>query len=143
MALSHLADTSVLTRLAEPDVRSIVERLMGSSSLARCTVSDLEIGSSARNADEWDTVLRAVRTFTSVDIDPTDVARAGGVQRALAAAGLRGRKVPDLLIAAAAERRGLTLLHYDKDFELIADITGQPHEWVVPRGSIDSVRRRG
>jgi predicted nucleic acid-binding protein len=137
VALSHLADTSILARLGKPDVRSVVERLVTSSSLARCTISDLEIGASARNADEWDALLRAVRTFVTVDIDPVDVTRAGGVQRALAAIGLRGRKLPDLLIAAAAERRGLTLLHYDRDFELIADVTGQRHEWVVPRGSID------
>jgi predicted nucleic acid-binding protein len=110
---------------------------MASSSLARCTVSDLEIGASARNAGEWDGLVRAVRTFVAVDVDPTDIGRAAGVQRALAATGLRGRKVPDLLIAAAAERRGLTVLHYDRDFELIADVTGQPHEWVVPRGSAD------
>jgi predicted nucleic acid-binding protein len=137
VALSHLADTSVLARLATPEVRTVVRRLAGSSSLARCTVSDLEIGASARNADEWDALVRALRTFVTVDIDPVDVTRAAGVQRALAASGLRGRKLPDLLIAAAAERRGLTLLHYDRDFEWIADVTGQPHEWVVPHGSID------
>ena len=137
MALSHLADTSVVARLDKPDVRSVVEKLMANSSLARCTVTDLEIGSRARNANEWDTLLRAVRTFVAVNIDSADVTRAGGVQRALAENGLRGRKVPDLLIAAAAERRGLTLLHYDSDFEHIAHITGQPHEWVVPRGTID------
>jgi len=137
VALSHLADTSVLARLAKPEACSVVRRLMATASLARCTISDLEIGASARNADEWDALFRAVRTFATVDIDPTDVTRAGGIQRALAAVGLRGRKLPDLLIAAAAERRGLTLLHYDRDFELIADITGQSHEWVVPRGSID------
>ena len=49
----------------------------------------------------------------------------------------RGRKVPDLLIAAAAEGASLTLLHYDHDFELIARVTGQSCQWVVPPGSID------
>jgi len=33
-----------------------------------------------------------------------------------------------LLIAAAAELAGLTVLHLDKDFDLIASITGQPAE---------------
>jgi len=65
------------------------------------------------------------------------ISRAKNVQRMLAARGLKGRKVPDLIIAAAAELAGLTVLHYDHDFELIASVTGQPHEWVVPRGSID------
>jgi predicted nucleic acid-binding protein len=40
------------------------------------------------------------------------------------------------LIAAAAELGGLTVVHYDSDFDTIADLTGQPMEWVVPRGSL-------
>jgi predicted nucleic acid-binding protein len=44
--------------------------------------------------------------------------------------------LPDLLIAAAAELAGLTLLHYDHDFDLIAGVTGQPMEWVVPPGTV-------
>ncbi len=40
----------------------------------------------------------------------------------------RAAKVPDLLIAAIAEFAGLTVLHVDKDFDLIAEVTGQPTE---------------
>lgn len=47
----------------------------------------------------------------------------------MAAHGLhRGPSVPDLIIAAVAEEAGLTVLHVDRDFELIAEITGQPVE---------------
>ena len=59
------------------------------------------------------------------------------MQRLLASRGLRGRKVPDLLIAAAAEESGLAVLHYDADFDLIARVTGQRRGWVVPPGTID------
>lgn len=59
------------------------------------------------------------------------------VQRMLAARHQRGRKIPDLLIAAAAEDRGLVVLHYDADFDRIAAVTGQVCEWVVPAGSVD------
>jgi predicted nucleic acid-binding protein len=48
----------------------------------------------------------------------------------------RGVTIPDLLIAAAAEAAGLTVLHYDSDFDRIAEITGQPVEWIVPPGSV-------
>lgn len=51
--------------------------------------------------------------------------------------GLRGRKVPDLLIAAVAEQHGRCVLHYDADFDHIAKVTGQPAQWVVRKGSID------
>jgi len=40
------------------------------------------------------------------------------------------------VIAAAAERAGPTVLHYDADYDLTAEITGQPVEWVVERGSV-------
>ena len=48
----------------------------------------------------------------------------------------RGAKIADLLIAAAAESAELVVLHYDHDFDLIAAVTGQPVEWVVPAGSV-------
>jgi predicted nucleic acid-binding protein len=49
----------------------------------------------------------------------------------------RSARVVDLLLAATAEAYGLTVLHYDSDYDLIAAATGQPCEWVVPRGSVD------
>jgi predicted nucleic acid-binding protein len=48
----------------------------------------------------------------------------------------RAAGLPDLLQAAVAERHAVTLLHYDSDFDLIAAVTGQPMQWVVPRGSV-------
>ena len=48
----------------------------------------------------------------------------------------RGAKIADLLIAAAAEAAGLVVLHYDHDFDLIADVTGQRTEWIVPAGFV-------
>jgi predicted nucleic acid-binding protein len=44
--------------------------------------------------------------------------------------------IPDLLVAAAAETGRLTLLPYDGDYDIIAGVTGQPAEWIVPRGSV-------
>jgi predicted nucleic acid-binding protein len=136
-AVTHLAETSALSRLRNVEVAAALLPLSKGGALARCVMSDLEIGFGARNARERDTINRALRTFATVEILPQDFTRACGVQRALAEAGLKGRKIPDLLIAAAAERGNLTLLHYDKDFDLIAEITGQACTWVVERGSID------
>jgi predicted nucleic acid-binding protein len=65
------------------------------------------------------------------------VQRALQVQRLLAQASQRGRKIPDLLVAAAAEGLGLEVLHYDGDFDLIASVTGQRCSWVVPVGSVE------
>lgn len=59
------------------------------------------------------------------------------VQRLLAERSQRGRKIPDLLVAAAAEDMGMTVLHYDSDFDLIASVTGQDTHWVVQPGQAD------
>ena len=137
MALTHLVDTSVLTRLLTPAVRVAIESRAERGELARAGISDLEIGYSARSALEWDRLAGALGVFELVETTADHLRRARHVQRLLAAKHQRGRKVPDLLVAAAAEARSLTVLHYDADFDLIAAVTGQSCQWVVPAGSID------
>ena len=137
MALSHLVDTSVLTRLARPSVRDVVDPMAHAGQLARPGICDLEIGYAARNADEWDRLIGALDAFEAVETSAAHVARALQVQRLLAARSQRGRKLPDLLVAAAAEALNLTVLHYDADFEHISAVTGQAHQWVVPSGTVD------
>ncbi len=137
MALSHLVDTSVLTRLGRPSIRDVIEPMARAGQLARPGICDLEIGYSARNADEWDRLLGALDAFDAVETNAAHVARAMQVQRMLAARSQRGRKLADLLVAAAAEALNLTVLHYDADFEHISAVTGQAHQWVVPAGTID------
>lgn len=58
------------------------------------------------------------------------------VQGELSKSGRHRVPIPDLLVAATAEIGGLTVLHYDSDYDVIAGVTGQPAEWVVPRGSV-------
>jgi predicted nucleic acid-binding protein len=137
VALTHLVDTSVLTRLGHPAVRTAVEAVTAAGQIGRAGISDLEVGFSARNVSEWSRLTAALSAFPLIETEAVHVRRARQVQRLLASRGLRGRKVPDLLIAAAAEEAGLILLHYDVDFELIARVTGQPCTWIVASGSID------
>ncbi|MBV9204681.1 MAG: hypothetical protein JO037_04585 [Actinobacteria bacterium] len=134
---SHLAETSVLTRLSVAAVRGALQPFIDSVALARCTLTDLELGFSASSASDWDRLQSVLTTLTPVEVTPAVISRAKNVQRMLAVGGLKGRKVPDLIIAAAAELADLTVLHYDHDFELIASVTRQPHKWIVPHGSID------
>jgi predicted nucleic acid-binding protein len=137
VALTHLVDTSALTRLGQPLIRAAIEPRAARGELARAGISDLEIGYSARSAAEWDRLIEALEVFELVETTSEHLRRARQVQRLLAAKHQRGRKVPDLLIAAAAEARNLSLLHYDADFDRIAAVTGQASEWIVPAGSAD------
>lgn len=136
MALSFLLDTSVLKRLGHPAVRTVVEPLAASGQLGRPSICDLEVGYSARNAGEWDRLVEALDAFDRIDTTAAHLRRALQVQRLLAERSQRGRKIPDLLIAAAAEQLDVAVLHYDADFDAIASVTGQRCRWVVPAGSV-------
>jgi predicted nucleic acid-binding protein len=137
VALTHLIDTSVLKRLGDPNVRAMVEPLAQAGRVARPAICDLEIGYSARNAQEWDRLMAALGSFDLVDTTTQHVTRSLQVQRLLASRSQRGRKIPDLLVAAAAEALNLIVLHYDADFDLISAVTEQQCQWVVAAGSID------
>ena len=72
-----------------------------------------------------------------IDVTPGAMDRAVAVHRELARSSQhRNFRLPDLVIAAAAELAGATVLHYDADFDRIAEVTGQPAEWVVEQGSL-------
>jgi predicted nucleic acid-binding protein len=138
VALSCLLDTSVITRLGVAEVRAGVEEMAtGHALLARASITDLEVGFSARNAAEFDTLTGALEAFEQIEIEPPHLRRAQQVQRQLADRGLRGRKVPAFLVAAAAEAHGMTVVHYDSDFDHISTVTGQPVTWIVAAGSIN------
>ncbi|WP_420622579.1 PIN domain-containing protein [Candidatus Poriferisodalis sp.] len=137
MELTHIFDTSVLTRLSSDAIRAVAEPLVAAGRAARAGISDLEIGFSARDVDEWEKLANSLDELHLIETSADHVRRARQTQRLLAERGLKGRSIPDLLIAAAAEVEQLTVLHYDKDYDFIAEVTGQQCEWVVPRGSID------
>jgi predicted nucleic acid-binding protein len=137
MALSYLLDTSVIKRLANPTVRQVVQPLAEAGEIGRARITDLEVGYSARNDSEWDELIDALNTFALVESTAAHHRRALQVQRLLTQRSQRGRKIPDLLIAAAGEEHSLTVLHYDADFDIIAAATGQPTQWVAPAGTID------
>lgn len=136
---THLLDNSVLARMAKPPVAARVEPLIDAGLAATCSVTDLEQLFSARSGAEhreWREEI-ALR-FANVRVRQATLDRAIEIQGLLADKGQhRAASIPDLVVAAAAERAGLTVLHYDADFELIATVTGQEAEWVVPRGSVD------
>lgn len=81
--------------------------------------------------------MEALDAFQPVATTAVHVHRALQVQRLLAERSQRGRKIPDLLAAAAAEELHVAVLHYDSDFDLIASVTGQHCQWVVPAHSVD------
>jgi predicted nucleic acid-binding protein len=142
----RLADTSawVWTRAAGGDLRARFDEDVVAGEIATCAMVKLELLYSARSADEFETLRTELDALPECRLDADGWDRALAVYGGLAASGrLHQRSVrhPDLLIAAAAEAAGIALLHYDEDYDRIAAITGQPTEWLAPRGSLDVSRR--
>lgn len=137
MALVHLIDTSALTRLRDPGVHARILEGASQSTCAVLSLAHLEMGFSARSSSDWDDISTSLASLRTVDIVDPDVHIALQVQRELTLRGLRGRKIVDLLVAAAASRLRLIVLHYDRAFDHISSVTGQRCEWVAPPGSID------
>lgn len=137
MSARYLVDKSALARMKLPSVSGRLAPIIEAGEAATCSIIDLEVLFSARSAPDHQ-AIRARRNlaYTRVPLTQEVFDRAVEVQGELAKRKQHRLPIPDLIIAAAAEAAGLTILHYDGDFERIAGVTGQPTEWVVPRGSL-------
>jgi len=126
-----LVDTSALVRLGtSPDVDEWAARI--ERGLVRIsTVTRLELGFSARSGTDLRAALRRppLSAMPVEHLTPAIEDRAVEVQLLLADRGQhRAPAIPDLLVAATAELAGLVVLHDDKDFTRISELTGQPTE---------------
>jgi predicted nucleic acid-binding protein len=133
-----VADTSALARLSVPEVGEVLRPLIDAGRVAVTAVTLLEIGHTARSkADHARSQQSVLQRLQSVYASPRSERRALEVQHRLMERGHhRSVRLPDLLVAAVAETEGLTVMHYDADFDRISDITGQPSTWVVEAGTI-------
>lgn len=137
MRARYLIDKSALARMPLAPVRSRLAPIIEAGEAATCSIIDLEVLYSARNAEDHERIRqRRSLAYHSVPISETVLRRAIDIQAELARSGRHRVPIPDLIIAATAEAFGLILLHYDHDYDLIAEITRQPAEWVVERGSV-------
>ena len=126
-----LVDKSALVRLGESPEAQVWADRIGRGLVHITTITLLEVGFSVRSGPDLREAARRP-PLSSMPVEyltPTMEQRAIEVQMLLADLGHhRAPSIPDLLIAATAERAGFTVLHLDKDFELIAEITGQSVE---------------
>jgi predicted nucleic acid-binding protein len=126
-----LADKSALVRLGASSHAEAWTHRINRGLVHISTITLLEVGFSARSGTEIrDSSRRPPLSLMPVAyLTPAIEQRAVEVQMLLADLGHhRAPSIPDLLLAATAERAGFTVLHLDKDFELIADVTGQDVE---------------
>ena len=134
----YLVDKSAFARMPQPAVAARLGPLIEAGDIALCGIVQMEILFSARSASDLEAIRRDLAlSLTWIPSADADLIRAADVMALLSrTGGHRSAAIPDLLLAAVAERAGLAILHYDRDFDAIAQATGQPAEWVVPQGSL-------
>ena len=137
--MKTLADTTVLI-LARRDerVRTWLTTAAIRNDIALCDQVVLEYLRGARSASEFEVFEEVLAAFPLLRVEPQDWDRARTLYRSIArVSGGYQQSVPiaDALVAAVAQRNDVMLVHYDEDFDRIASVTGQAHQWVVPRGS--------
>ena len=134
----YLADKSAIARWHHPKVRTVLAPLIEHGLIATCGITELEVMFSARGKADYQQIAADRRhAYEWLPTDDDDLRRALGVQAHLADRDqLRAVSLPDLIIAAVAERHRVCVLHYDGDYEHVASITGQATRWVVPQGSV-------
>lgn len=139
MALTqrYLLDNSAFARYGHPDVEQTLGAKITRGLVGVCIVTELEAGYSSRSSVDYEVLQAFARELIPIALTPRAEQRARTIQERLVQAGQhRAVAMPDILLAAVAYEEGLTVLHYDADFDLIAAVTGQSTEWVVPRGSV-------
>jgi predicted nucleic acid-binding protein len=136
---TYLADTSAWRRSgATAEVYEHWSGLVLDGRLGTCSPVRLELLYSARGPTDYAALDHDLRQLPALAFDSRAMTRAEVVQALLSARSQHRAPTPaDLYIAAIAEVNDAVLLHYDRHFDAIARVTGQPAEWIAPRGSLD------
>ena len=134
----ELADTSAWTnRHKSATVAADFQERLESGGIATCEMVELELLWSARDRADFVVLREELGALSRASIAPAVWERAIDVFELLAAGGPlhhRRVKLPDLLVAAAAESADLPVCHYDADFDVIAEVTGQPVRAIAQLG---------
>ena len=124
--------------MPDPSVRRRLSPLIEAGVVATCATLDAEALFSTRSPDEYERVRADRRTaYEYLPTDDEHWQRAFAAQRALARTGRhRAVGLPDLLTAVLAAEHGLTVVHYDADFDIAAEVLNFDSRWVAERGSL-------
>jgi predicted nucleic acid-binding protein len=137
MALGrYLADKSAYEQQRHSEVADgLLKALAAEGALHMTEIVAMELLYSARNPDDYEARWDGLSSLPWLRLSEAVSRRALELQRALAATGQHRRPIPDLVLAATALEHDATVLHYDRDFDLIARTTGLSARWIIPAGT--------
>jgi predicted nucleic acid-binding protein len=132
----YLADKSALEQRRHSEAaRRLLTVLLSERAVASCHIVALEVLYSARNLADYEVLKADIASLPWLPVTSDVMDRALAVQHRLARRGQHRLPLPDLMIAATAELHDAIVLHYDHDYDLIAAVTKQPTQWILPRGT--------
>jgi predicted nucleic acid-binding protein len=134
----HVIDTSAAARMTHPEVAARLAPLIEAGLVATTAQLDAEALYSARDSADYEQLWSDRRlAYEYLPTNDEHWQTALGAQRQLASTGRhRALGMTDLLIATLADAHDVTLIHYDADFEIAAEILPFRHQWVLERGTI-------
>jgi predicted nucleic acid-binding protein len=134
-----IADTSAWARASHGQVRGEWATALRNGQVATCPIVNLELLYSAQNAAAFDELAADLAQLRDIPITRSVTNAALRAFRRLADVQplfQRSVKLPDLLIGAAAQDAAVGVLHYDEDFDTLADVLEFETRWIAPRGSL-------
>ena len=135
-----VADTSAFARSAHPDARDEWAEALRDGRILICPPVELELLYAARDLATVEQTARALASLRRVPLTDGCARSASAAMRELALHGSAGfHRVPpiDCLVAACAQAAGAGVLHYDRDYERLAEVMGFDSRWILPAGSVD------
>lgn len=127
-----------MARLGEPGVAAAFTRLAVAGEIALTAPVIFELGVAARGPADHEAVMDRLGAYDYIPTTDADHRRALEIQALMAEKSQhRQLSLVDALVAAVAGARQLIVLHYDGDFEAVAELTGQAQRWIVERGTAD------
>ncbi|MFG2143908.1 PIN domain nuclease [Streptomyces sp. NPDC048696] len=138
MSERYLIDKSALARWEQDAVADVLDPLHERGLLCVAGPVYIEVVYSARDGQDARRVRERLRGFDYL-LCPDEVwdSAIEIQEKAIAKGNHRALSLADLVIAAIAQRHQVTVLHYDQDYDQIAELTGHPNRWVVAAGSAD------
>jgi predicted nucleic acid-binding protein len=134
----ELADTSAWTNRHRDDATRLdFDRRVMRGEVATCPPVVMELLWSARDSADFEDTVSTMAALPQLEADRPVWDRAVDVWHELVRRGRhREARQPDLLVAAVAELAGVPVCHYDRHFDVIAEVTGQPVRAIAPLGTL-------
>jgi predicted nucleic acid-binding protein len=134
-----IADKSVWARADREQIRDEWAAALAGGQIFTCHATSLELLYSARTAEEFETLQEELGALRLVAVTQTVCEAAIWAMGELVthSGGYHRIPIPDYLIAACAQDAGVGVLHYDQDFDRLAQVLEFESRWVAPRGSLD------